>query len=76
MPLELSVSDTTIWSITLESSVTILETSFSLIYDVYSAGITHDDHQMIDHNMLIVQATGLIFESYFKVSLLVIILND
>jgi hypothetical protein len=28
MPLELSVSDTTIWSITLESSITILEASF------------------------------------------------
>jgi hypothetical protein len=28
MPLELSVSDATIWSITLESSITILEASF------------------------------------------------
>ncbi len=38
--LELSVSDTTIWRVTLESSITILEASFSLIYDVYSTGIT------------------------------------
>jgi hypothetical protein len=44
-PLELSVSDATIWSITVELSVTILESSFSVIYDVYSTGITYDDLQ-------------------------------
>jgi hypothetical protein len=32
MPLELSVSDATIWSNTLESSIAILEVSFTLIY--------------------------------------------
>jgi len=45
-PLELSVSDATIWSVTLESSITILEASFTLIYDVYSTGITYDDRTM------------------------------
>ena len=37
VPLELSVIDATIWSITLESSVTIPEASFRLIYDISSA---------------------------------------
>jgi len=50
MPLESSVSDATIWSIALQPSNMILETSFSLIYDVYSTGVTHDNH-----NMFIVQ---------------------
>jgi hypothetical protein len=37
------VSDGTIWSITLDSSVVmILEVSFTLTYDVYSTGITYD----------------------------------
>ncbi len=36
MPLESSVSDTTFLSVTLESSITILEASFTLTYDVYS----------------------------------------
>ncbi len=36
MPLESSVSDANIWSATLESSITILEASFTLISDVYS----------------------------------------
>jgi hypothetical protein len=46
MPLELSVSNANIWSITLELSITILEVSFTLIYDVYSTGITYDDCQL------------------------------
>ncbi len=40
---ESSVSDATICSITLESSITILQASFTLIYDIYSTGITYDD---------------------------------
>jgi hypothetical protein len=51
---ELSVSDATILSVTPESSITILETSFTLIYDVYSTGVTYDDHQ----SYYILQATG------------------
>ncbi len=42
-PLESSVSDTTIKSITLELSITIQEASLTLIYDVYITGITYDD---------------------------------
>ncbi len=38
MPLESSLSDATIWSVTLELSITILEASFTLIYNVYSTG--------------------------------------
>ncbi len=38
MPLELSESDATIKSITLESSITILDVPFTLIYDVYVTG--------------------------------------
>ncbi len=45
-PLELSVSDATVWSVTLELSIMILEVSFLLIYDVYSTGVTYDDHQL------------------------------
>jgi len=47
MPLELSISDTTIWSITLEASMTIQEASFTLIYDVCSRVVTHDDCQFL-----------------------------
>jgi len=46
MPLESSVSDATIWSITLGSSIIILEASFRLIYIVLSAGVTYDDCQL------------------------------
>jgi hypothetical protein len=46
MPLEMSVSDATIWSITLESSNTIQEASFTLIHDVYSTGVTYDNCQL------------------------------
>jgi len=42
MPLESSISDTTIWSIRIDLSITILDASFTLIYDVYSTGITYD----------------------------------
>jgi hypothetical protein len=45
MPLALSVNDATIWSITLELSITILEALFTLIYDVYNRDITNDDSQ-------------------------------
>ncbi len=38
MPLELSESDATIKSITQESSITILDVPFTLIYDVYVTG--------------------------------------
>ena len=54
MPLELSVSDATIWSITLKVINQNLRgiiyahlCSFMLIYDVYSAGVTYDNHQLI-----------------------------
>jgi hypothetical protein len=56
MPLESSASEATIWSINLESSIMIFEVSFTLIYDVYSTGITCEDGQL----MFIVQATGVI----------------
>jgi hypothetical protein len=46
MPLELSISDATIESITQNLSIVILEESFCLIYDVYSTGITYDDYQL------------------------------
>ncbi len=36
MPLESSVSDTTIWSVALKSSIMILEASLTLIYDAHS----------------------------------------
>jgi hypothetical protein len=45
MPLEQSVSDTTIWSVTLDLLIMIFETSFTLIYGVYSKCITYDDCQ-------------------------------
>ncbi len=41
-PLEFSVSDATIWSVTL----IINYNPSSIIYDVYSTGITYDDHQL------------------------------
>jgi hypothetical protein len=40
MPLESSVGDTTLWSVTLESSISIMEASFTLIYDAYNTAIT------------------------------------
>ncbi len=58
MPLELSVSDTTIWIIILELSIMILQVSFTLIYDIYSTGITYDANR----NMFIVQATVYVFQ--------------
>jgi hypothetical protein len=45
-PIELNVCDAAIWSITLESSITILEASLTLIYDVYSTFITGDDSEL------------------------------
>ncbi len=50
---ELSVSDATIWSVTLKSSLMILESSFTLIYDIYITGITYDNC-----NMFITQSTA------------------
>jgi len=47
MPIEASVSDGTIWSITLELTITILEALFTLIYYVYSTDITNDNHQLM-----------------------------
>ena len=46
-PIVLSVSDETIWSITLEPSSTILEASSSIIHDFYSTVITYDNHQLM-----------------------------
>ena len=46
MPLESSVSDATIWYITLELPSKILEALFTIIYDVYSTGVTYDVHNM------------------------------
>ncbi len=46
MPLQLSVSDAIIWNVTLELSIIILEMPFTFIYDVYSTGITYDDHPL------------------------------
>ncbi len=43
MLLELSVSDASIWSVTLESSIMFLEALFTLLYDVYSTGVSNDD---------------------------------
>ncbi len=56
MTQELSVSDATIWSVTLESLLMILmiiKASFTLIYDVYITGITYDNC-----NMFITQSTA------------------
>jgi hypothetical protein len=47
MSLKLSVSNATIWSITLELSIMILEALFILIYDIYNTGITYDDCQLM-----------------------------
>jgi hypothetical protein len=46
MPLESSVSDDTIWSITLELSIMLLEVSFTLICAVYNTGVTYYDQLM------------------------------
>ena len=43
MPLQSSVSDATIWTVALESSVMVLEASFTLIYDVDSTDVTYDN---------------------------------
>ncbi len=47
MPLQLSVSYATIFSVTLESSPMMLEVSFTLTCNVYSTDITYDNHQLI-----------------------------
>jgi hypothetical protein len=46
MPLESSVSDAKIWSITQELSIMILEAPFTLIY-VFSTDITYNNHQLM-----------------------------
>jgi hypothetical protein len=56
MHLGSSVSDATIWSVTVESSITILEAPFTVFYDVYSTGITYSDCLLMI-TMFIVQAT-------------------
>ncbi len=43
MPLESLESDATIWRVALDSSIMILEVSFTLIYDIYSTGIAYYD---------------------------------
>jgi hypothetical protein len=45
-PLQSSARDGTIWGVTSEASITILEASFTLICDVYSIGVTCDDCQL------------------------------
>jgi len=52
MPLKSLVCDATVWSITLDSAIMILEASFTLICDVYRTGITYDDR-----NVFIVHAS-------------------
>ncbi len=47
MTLELSVSDATIWSVTLELLIMIVEALFMLIYDVYGTNITYDGCQLM-----------------------------
>jgi hypothetical protein len=37
---------TTIWSITLESSIILLELSIMLLENIYSTGVTHDDRHL------------------------------
>ncbi len=54
-----SMGNLKIWSVTQQFSITILEVSFILIYDVYSKGITYDDCQLMIVIMFIVQAIGL-----------------
>jgi hypothetical protein len=48
MPLEWSMRGATIWRITIELSITILEASFKLIYDVYRTGITYEELKIIN----------------------------
>ncbi len=43
MPLESLVSDAKMWSLNLESSITILEASCKFNYNVDSTGITYDN---------------------------------
>jgi hypothetical protein len=57
-PLESSLSDATIWSITLEVLITNLDLSFTLIFDVYSIGITYDNRRLMIF-MFILQTKGL-----------------
>jgi hypothetical protein len=52
MPLKSLVCDAIVWSITLDSSIMILEASFTLICDVYRTGITYDDR-----NVFIIEAS-------------------
>ncbi len=54
------MSDTTIWSITLESSIAILfvsimniQSSITLLENIYNTGVTHDNC-----NVFIAKATG------------------
>jgi hypothetical protein len=47
MPLESSASYVTIWSITVESSIVILEASFSLIYEINGTGIIMNENDAL-----------------------------
>ncbi len=40
------VNDVTSWNITFESSVTLLESSIMHLKNIYSIGVTHDDHRV------------------------------
>ncbi len=64
-PLEPSISDATIWSVTLESSVTILKGSIALIYDVNSTGVTYGDRQLTI--VICLYYRPLIYKSNFPV---------
>ncbi len=62
------VNDATSWSIILEPSImlleltiALLESSVMLLDNIYSTGITHDDHHVMIVTMFIVQATEVIW---------------
>ncbi len=44
--LESSLSDITIWNVTIVLLITVLEVSFTLNFDVYSTVVTFDDRQL------------------------------
>jgi hypothetical protein len=46
------VNDPTSWSITLESSIMLLESSIMLPENIYSTGFTHDDHMTMEQHAL------------------------
>jgi hypothetical protein len=59
MTPELAASLTIFILTILEVPFMLLELSIMLLQNIYLAGITHDDHHMIDNqNFVTVQATG------------------